>query len=193
MLSDSIAPDGYYVDSAGVWNANVSYRLSTEKSPIYSYLPKLKEKDDYYNSIFLDNYWANEAYAYDSVTGYRTYNLISDKGDSLEINGNALSPKYLSAYLSNDESSMDSLGESDKYIYTGPICIKKNAVVKTMTVSQQEYWIDFENYDWTNNGYSHLTSMSIIDFLCSDMDLGFCKMKFDQNGYVVEIIDLYDV
>lgn len=193
MLSDSITPDGYYVDSTGVWNANVSYRPSSEKAPIYSYLPQMEENNGYYKNIFLNNYWVNEAYAYDSVPGYRVYNLISDKGDYLEIDGNALSPEYLSAYLSNDEDIMDSLGKYNRYLYTGPICIKKNAVIKTMTVSKQEDWIDFENFDWSNKGYVHLTSMSVIDFLRSDIDLGFCKMKFDENGYVVEVIDLYDV
>lgn len=186
MLSDSITPDGYYVDSNGVWNAYDTYRLSSEKSPIYSYLPLLEENNGYYKNISLNGTrWYGDSW---------TYN-ISDKGDYFEIDGSAFSPEYLSAFLSHDDEALSSLRESEKYIYTGPICIKKNAIFKTMMTELKDNWINYQDYDWTNEGYTHLTSMSAEEFLhlYSSSYLGFCKMKFDENGYVVEVIDLYDV
>lgn len=64
-----------------------------------------------------------------------------------------------------------------------------------MMTELKDNWINYQDYDWTNEGYTHLTSMSAEEFLhlYSSSYLGFCKMKFDENGYVVEVIDLYDV
>ena len=169
MYTNSLTPDGYYVDATGKWDGKPSVSIGTTQEPVNALGQII------YNSPLVDDAinWNEKTISYGGTPVEiieSTGKIFYDRGTYYEVpNCEILGPFF------------DEYGDHGYYaITTGPMYVRKNALV--------------ENYDPYTGATITMTAEQVVQKIGSLQEDGYsalrtigCATSFDANGYITKL------